>query len=72
MALKLIFKYNRNDYTTGTEQDKDNKIKQDLNNILGSKGITTSHMYSPSRQSVKVIFPTEGDIDKKSWNMKQK
>ena len=64
MALKLIFRYNRANYDRGTEYEKDNKIKQNLKNVLDSMGITSSHMYTPSRQSVKVIFPTEADIDK--------
>ena len=64
MALKLIFKYQRDRYTQGTEIEIDNKVKQNLNNILNGKGITITHMYKPARHSVKVIFPTEADIDK--------
>ena len=64
MALKLLFKYKREDHGIGTEYDVDLQVKQNLKNILEAKGITISHMYKPSRYSLKVIFPTEADIDK--------
>ena len=64
MALKLIFKFCRDDYTLSSKQENDDQIKQNLNHILSDKGITFSHMYRPSRNSVKVIFPTDSEIDK--------
>ena len=42
----------------------ENVIKQKLNRLLDSMGIVASHMYKPARNSVKVIFPTEKEIDK--------
>ena len=64
MALKLIFKFQREDYTQGSMHENNARIKSNLNNILQDKGITTSHFYTPARNSIKVIFPTEADIDK--------
>ena len=64
MALKLIFKLQREDYSQGSWQENNNRIKTNLNNILNDKGITITHIHTPARNSVKVIFPTDGDIDK--------
>ena len=59
MALKLIFKFTRE-----AMQENDNEIKIILQGIFDDNGITTSHMYKPARHSIKVLFPTEKDIDK--------
>ena len=57
MALKLIFKFK-----TLQENKMQTKIK--LQKIFDMNAITTSHMYQPARNSVKVLFPTEKDIEK--------
>ena len=59
MALKLIFKFTRE-----AVQENDTHIKLKLQGFFYSNGITTCHMYQPARNSVKVMFPTEKDIDK--------
>ena len=64
MALKIIFKFQRNYYNHETKRENDQQIKQNLNRILIDKGITTSHFYPPGWNSIKVIFPTDSEIDK--------
>ena len=63
MALKLIFKFNRDDYTQLSKQQDDEQIKNNLQGIFNNKGITASHMYHPARDS-KVIFPNDNEIEK--------
>ena len=64
MALKIIFKFKRDDYNHETKQENDEQIKQNLNRILITNGITTSHFYPPVWNSIKVIFPTDSEIDR--------
>ena len=64
MALKLIFKFERDNYSPNVMNNDENVIKQKLNRLLDGMGIVASHMYKPARNSVKVIFPTEKEIDK--------
>ena len=64
MALKLIFKFERDNYSPEAMNNSNESIKQNLNRILDNNSITISHMYKPARNSVKVIFPTEKEIDK--------
>ena len=71
MALKLIFKFCRDDYTLSSKQENDDQIKQNLNHILSDKGITFSHMYKPSWNSIKVVFPTDSEIDHVIWKVKR-
>ena len=39
-------------------------IIRQLETILASKNIIYNHMYEPSRNSIKVIFPNEKELDK--------
>ena len=64
MALKLIFKFSREDFNHGTKHEIDEQIKVKLQQILSDQEITASHMYRPSLNSIKVIFPTESEIEK--------
>ena len=64
MALKLNFKFQRDEYTYNTKQENDEKIKTDLQRILNDNEITATHMYKPSKNSIKVIFPTDKEVDK--------
>ena len=64
MALKLIFKFRRDEYTNRTRQENDENIKLNLQQILNEMAITATHMYKPSMDSIKVIFPTDSEIDK--------
>ena len=64
MALKLNFKFSRDDFNYGSKQENDEQIKLKLQQILTDKEITASHMYRPSMNSIKVIFPIESEIDK--------
>ena len=64
MALKLTFKFRRDDYTYRTRQENDEKIKVNLQKILNENEITASHMYKPAMNSIKVLFPTDSEVDK--------
>ena len=64
MALKLIFKFLRENYCRESRQESNGHVKENLQRIFNEKGITINHMYTPSNNSVKVIFPTDAEIDK--------
>ena len=42
----------------------DPQIKYRLQELMDAKAISYAHMYPPARNSIKVIFPTEKDLDK--------
>ena len=64
MAHKLAFRFNRNNYSLNTMREHNETIKRALQTLLDNKSITYSHIYDPSRNSIKVIFPTEKEMDK--------
>ena len=63
MALKLSFKLNRCNYR-GTLEEIESKINNDLSNRLNQLRIQYSRFYRPSKDSIKVIFPSEKEINK--------
>ena len=64
MALKLAFRFNRTSYSPSTIRENNPIIKNRLQTLLDAKCITYSHMYDPARNSIKVIFPSENEIEK--------
>ena len=68
MALKLSFRFQRANYSPGAMRISDDRIKQNLKRIFDAKGITYSHIYDPTRNAIKAIFPTEKELDKALLN----
>ena len=63
MAYKLSFKINRTRYT-GNAEDINRQINQELVSVANSQRIELLHIYQPSRDSIKVIFPDEKNVNK--------
>ena len=64
MALKLSFRFQRENYSPGEMRNSMERYKQRLKDIFDNKGITYSHIYDPTRNAIKAIFPTEKELDK--------
>ena len=63
MAPKLTFHLNgTSNLSTSSDNNLDIKIR--LLKTLEEKEILYSHIYAPTKTSIKVIFPTETEIDK--------
>ena len=63
MAYKLSFKYQRNRYS-GTMADTRSKVEADMKKLLNEKKINCQRFYSASRDSIKVVFPNEIEVNK--------
>ena len=64
MVYKLIFKFNRDNYSPDVMKANNPQIKSRLMELLDKEQIQYSHMYDPARNSIKVVFPVENLIDK--------
>ena len=64
MTYKLAFRFNRSTYVEGIMEKYNPQITRRLATLLDHKIITYSHIYEPSRNSIKVVFPNENEIDK--------
>ena len=64
MAYKLAFRFTRADYSEAAKADTDRVIRTTLQEKLDTKHIQTSRIYMPSRNTVKVIFHSETELNK--------
>ena len=64
MALKLSFRLVREDYSENSRTRGDTQIKLKLQQILNAKDISVGRIYAPSRNSVKVLFMSEFELNK--------
>ena len=64
MAYKLNFKFVRNNYNLEFRAGGDERVKTTLQTLLARKNISTSRLYNPTRNSLKVIFPSEVELNK--------
>ena len=64
MAYKLAFRFTRQDYSESAKADTDRVIRTTLQEKLDNKGIKTNRIYTPSRNTVKVIFYSETELNK--------
>ena len=58
-SFKLAFRYERRDVRMDSEA-----YKTQLKALLDSMEIHTTRIYNPSYNSIKVIFPTENELNK--------
>ena len=63
MAYKLSLKINRTRYQ-GNIEEVNRKINQDLINITNTQRIEILRIFQPSRDSIKVLFPDEKNVNK--------
>ena len=64
MALKLSFRFVREDYSENNRTRGDRQIKLTLQEILNAKSISVGRIYAPSRNSIKALFMSEFDLNK--------
>ena len=64
MEVKVTFGFRRNDYSEEAKVSIDRVIKMELERKLKGKGITTYRIYTPNRNTVKVVFISEDDLNK--------
>ena len=64
MSFKLAFRFNRLNYSPDAMRAGDEEIKTKLKVILDAGTINFNHMYAPARNSIKLIFPNEAEIEK--------
>ena len=63
MAFKLSFKFQRNNYQ-GTPESMHTQICNNIKAKLNEHSIQIIRHYNPSRDSIKIIFPNETEINK--------
>ena len=64
MTLKLAFRFNRTSYDPTIMKENNPIIRRRLSTIFDANNMTYSHMYDPARNSIKIIFSSEKEIDK--------
>ena len=64
MTFKLTFRFTRADYSTEAKTDIDRVIKMTLQEKLDDKNIKFSRIYTPNRNTVKVIFFSDEELNK--------
>ena len=64
MAYRLVFRFERGDYSEAVRADTDREIKTILQQKFDQKRIKVSRIYAPSRNSIKVIFLSEDELNK--------
>ena len=64
MTFNLTFKFTRDDYSAEAKTDIDSVIKMMLQEKLDDKNIKFSRMYTPNRNTVKVVFLSDEDLNK--------
>ena len=62
MSYKLTFRYTRNRYN-GTLEEINQQIFNELKAKLNTYNIHSTRFYNPSRVSIKVLFPTEKQVN---------
>ena len=64
MSYKIAFRFERINYSPTSMSQNNARINGKIKTLLDEKGINYSHIYEPSRNSIKAIFPTEIEVDK--------
>ena len=63
-AKKLAFRFQRNSYSDETWITTNTQVKLEIQQLFGRQEIKKLRIYSPSRNSIKVIFPTDTELNK--------
>ena len=63
MAYKVNFRFEREDYSTEAMRENNNTIRTLLYNKLDEKKIVSTRIYAPSRNSIKVLFPSDEEVN---------
>ena len=63
MFYNIAFRFIRTNYSPTTMQEQNPEIKRRLRSILDQLTINYSHMYNPARNSIKVIFSSDSEIN---------
>jgi len=64
MSYRIAFRFERDNYSAEVRKDSDRLIRQTLHEKLDRKGIQSSRIYTPSRNTIKVIFQSEKELNK--------
>ena len=64
MAFKLIFRFERADYSESARAEIDREVKVMVQQKLDEKSIKASRIFPPGRNSVKVMFLSENELNK--------
>ena len=64
MSFRLIFRFGRSDYSEAARADIDRDVKVTLQKKLDEKNIKASRIFSPGRNSIKVLFLSERELNK--------
>ena len=64
MAFKVNFRFARENYSTEIMQQNNSTIKTMLLGKLDEKQILYTRIYAPSRNSIKVLFPSDDEVNK--------
>ena len=60
----MTFGFRRNDYSEEAKVSIDKEIEMELEGKLKGKGINNYRIYRPNRNTVKVVFISEADLNK--------
>lgn len=63
-SFKLTFRFERQNQNRDARLVDDNQYKLKLHTLLDGLSITRTRMYTPSLHSIKVLFPTEAELNK--------
>ena len=63
MHFVIAFRFIRTQYSPTIMQEQNPEIKRRLSSILDQLIINYTHMYNPARNSLKVIFSSESEIN---------
>ena len=64
MEFWVTFGFRRNNYSEEAKVSIDREIKMELEGKLEGKGINNYRIYTPNRNTVKVVFISEADLNK--------
>ena len=64
MSYKLAFRFERTSYSPSQMRQHNPEAVRRLQTLMDSKAIIYSHIYEPNRNSIKVIYPNENELDK--------
>ena len=63
MTFKLTFRFERADYSESARADIDREVKVMVQKKLDEKSIKASRIFPPGRNSVKVMFSSENELN---------
>ena len=64
MNPRINFKFSRHSYAPERKADGDEQVKSTIQTLMTRFEISTTRMYTPTRNSIKVIFPSEQEMNK--------